>query len=207
MMKLYHNPYSQNARRVLSVLKHLGLQVEEHVIDLAKGQQKAPEFLAINPNGKVPALVDGDFHLWESNAIVQYLAEKAGSPLMPTDLRGRAEIARWSAWTNAHFGPAVATLTWERVFKPMFMKMTTDEAEVKKGLERFHAAAPVLNAHLERRKWLMGDQLTVADFTVAACLTYADAAGVPVADYPHVAHWMARMAELPAWQATQPKFG
>ena len=95
-MKLYMNPTSPNVRRVRLTAAVLGLQLEEKNLDLAKGEQKRPEFLAFNPNGAVPTLVDGDFVLTESRAIMQYLASrKPESGLLPHDERARADVTRW----------------------------------------------------------------------------------------------------------------
>jgi DNA-binding transcriptional ArsR family regulator len=92
---------SPNCRKVLAVANRTGTALEKVNVDLLKGEQRKPEFLAVNPMGRVPVLVDGDFRLWESNAIMQYLAGRAKSDLWPDDPRARADIARWQFWRRS----------------------------------------------------------------------------------------------------------
>ena len=102
-MKLYTSPFSSNARKPAMLAHLLPLQVELIVVDLAQGEQRRPPYLGFNPNGKVPTLVDGDFVLWESNAIMQYMAEQVpGTPLYPQAPRRRADVNRWLFWAATH---------------------------------------------------------------------------------------------------------
>ena len=131
-MKLYAIVGSPNSRKVLSVIHHLGIDVEIEYLDLFQGQHKTLEYTALNPNGMVPTLVDGDLNLWESNAIIQYLADKAGSDeLFPTDSKKRADVVRWQCWELAHFNQAFGTLAFESVAKPSFMDMPSNEAVIE----------------------------------------------------------------------------
>src|SRR5262245_36187395 len=103
-MKLYMNPMSPNVRRVRLTAAVLGLKLEEQALDFTKGEHKHPEYLALNPNGAVPTLVDGEFVLAESQAIMQYLASKQPeSGLLPLDEQVRADVTRWQFWDAAHF--------------------------------------------------------------------------------------------------------
>ncbi|MCA9665211.1 MAG: glutathione S-transferase family protein [Myxococcales bacterium] len=206
-MKLYVNPLSPNARKVIAVANHVKLDIDIEPVDLAKGQHKSPEYLALNPNGKVPTLVDGELKLWESNAIMQYMAGKAKSDLWPADDAKRADISRWQCWQLAHFGPPCAEITYERVVKPMLQQQPGDEDKVKAAEERFHQFAAVLNGALEGKKFLVGDAVTIADFTVASTLTYAAPARIPLDSYTHIKAWLARLDEVPAWKASAPKMG
>ena len=98
-MKLYFHPKSPNATAVLAVSYELGIALDLQEVNLPGGEQRQPAFLKINPNGKLPALQDGDFVLWESGAIIQYLAaQKPGNSLWPADNRVRADITRWQLW-------------------------------------------------------------------------------------------------------------
>ena len=109
-MKLYTLPNSPNSRKVVAVMHHLGLRPDIACLDFARGDLVEPAFLALNPNAMVPVLVDGDLTLWESNAINQYLVQKAGgSDLFPADPKVRADIARWQFWEQAHFNRAFGT--------------------------------------------------------------------------------------------------
>jgi glutathione S-transferase len=210
MMKLYYSPISLNARRAWAPLLHLGLkdQVEMVLVDFSKGEHMAPAYLAINPNHKVPTLVDGDYTLWESFAIALYLAEKTpGQTLWPDTPRGRADVMRWVSWHMNHFGPVVGTFNTEHVVKPFLFKTAADPAALAKAEKDFATFAPVLNHHLEQRSWLAGDRPTLADFYVAAALSYEPASKIPLDPYPHIQAWNRRMLELPAWAETAPKLG
>src|SRR6185436_9975580 len=152
MMKLYYNPLSLNARRAWAPMLHLGLQdqVELVLVDLGRGEHMTPAFLALNPNHKVPTLIDGDFVLWESIAIALYLAEKTpGQTLWPATARERADVMRWIGWHAIHFGPVVGTFNLEHVIRPLLFKQPTDTAAVAKAEKDLGTFAPVLDQHLE----------------------------------------------------------
>src|SRR5690349_13067765 len=117
-MRLYHHPMSTNARRAVMTAVHLGISIDLVVVDLGKGAQRAPEFLRLNPNGKVPVLDDDGFILTESHAIMQYLAEGTpGQTVYPADRRARADVNRWLFWSAHHFQPAVSIFNWENLVK------------------------------------------------------------------------------------------
>jgi glutathione S-transferase len=200
-VKLYHHPFSPNARRARLVAKHLGLAVEEVLVDLMAGAHRTPEYLALNPTGRVPTLVDGDFVLWESNAIASYLAE--GSDLAGKDRRERADILRWQCWGHAHWGPALGTLVMENVIKG-WRGGSPDAAKVAEGEQNVHANAKILEAHLAGRGWVVGDRFTLADVALAPQLAFMQPAKLPLDGYPNILAWFGRVQALPAWQATSP---
>ena len=206
-MKLYHHPMSPNCRKVLATAMHLGTDFEGHAINFKDGDLSKPEFLALNPNGKVPLLVDGDVTLWESNAIMAYLAGKTDTDLWPrTD--ARYDIMRWFNWEAAHWqAQGIAPVASERVFKPMMGGGPPDTARVEAGTEAFRRLATVLDGHLVGRAYLVGDTLTLADFAIGAGWTLAGAAQLPVADYPNIVRWGNALNEIPAWRETAPKMG
>jgi glutathione S-transferase len=157
-MKLYQFPISPNSRRVVAVLHHLHLDCELVALDLSKGEQMQADFLKLNPNHMIPTLVDGDFVLWESNAIMQYLCSKVpNNSLWPTNPRVQADISRWQFWQTGHFGSACSVFIFERVVKKLFMSAEPDLQEIAKGEERFHRFAQVLEQYLKGREWLVGD--------------------------------------------------
>lgn len=115
----------------------------------------------------VPTLVDGDLNLWESNAIIQYLADKAGcDELFPTDSKKRADVVRWQCWELAHFNQAFGTLAFESVAKPSFMEMPSNEAVIEWSQQQLIRFATVLNNHLDGRLFMVGDGLTLADYSM-----------------------------------------
>jgi glutathione S-transferase len=202
-MKLYMNKLSPNVRRVRLTAAVLGLELEEKSLDFSKGEHKSPEYLALNANGAIPTLVDGDFVLTESRAIMQYLAaKKPESGLLPKDERARADVTRWQFWDSSHWSPALGTLTFQKVLRPMMGLGEPDAAKVEEGLAGIRRFGAVLNARLEGKKFVVGDALTVADLTIAASLMYAKQTDVPLGDFPNVAQWFGRICELPAWGRT-----
>src|SRR5215831_4587319 len=137
-MKFYFFPPSPNVRKVNAVISHLDIKdIERKVVNLAKGEHRQPEYLAVNPNGKLPALADGNgMVLWESNAICQFLCEREGdTSLYPRDSRVRADIARWLFWDASSWGHAAEILTHENVRKPMMGIGEPDAERVKEGEE------------------------------------------------------------------------
>src|SRR5271166_1211650 len=202
-MKLYHNPLSPNVRRVRLTAAVLGLELEEKQLDFAKGEHKNPEYLALNPNGAVPTLVDGDFVLTESRAIMQYLAsKKPESGLLPRDEAARADVTRWQFWDAAHFSPPFAALAFEKFLKSMMGLGEPDSGKIQDALNNIRRFAAVLNKRLEGRQYLVGNALTVADLTVASSLMYAKQAEVPLAEFPNVSTWFSRISDMDAWKKT-----
>jgi glutathione S-transferase len=177
-MKLYTFMGSPNGRKVEAVIDHLGLDVEIEYRDFFGGELRSPDFVAINPNAMVPTLVDGAFTLWESNAIMQYLADKGGSDeLFPRDIQKRADIARWQFWEVAHFNNAFGTLAFETVVKPKYNIGETNHALVEIARTEIARFAPVLDRVLEGRRYLVGDRITIADYAVIKLESYRS--GVP----------------------------
>ena len=204
-MKLYVNLLSPNVRRVRLTAAVLGIQLEETKLDLAKNEQRSPEYLAINPNGAVPTLVDGDCILTESRAIMQYLAaKKPDAQLLPRDERARADVTRWQFWDSSHFSPQLGTLTFQRLLKPRFGMGEPDAGKVDEALTNFRRFGAVLNQRLDGKRHVVGDALTLADLTLASSLMYAKQTDVPLAEFPHVQAWFSRMADLDAWKQTNP---
>ena len=205
-MKIYHFPYSPNSRRVLAVAFHLGLEPELIKVDLGKGEQMCAEFLKLNPNHAIPVLVEGDFVLWESVAIMQYLANQVSSnTLWPVQPKAQADVSRWLCWSLAHWGPACGFFIFERLVKNMRKLGDPDPAELKKGEERMARYAPVLNDHLKGREWLCSGSVTLADFTVGSYLELAEAAHYPVKPYAEIWRWYRNIESLPEWQRSAPK--
>jgi glutathione S-transferase len=204
-VKLYVNLASPNVRRVRLTAAILGLQLEEKILDLSKGEQKSPEYLALNPNGAVPTLVDGTFVITESRAIMQYLAsKKPESGLLPRDEQARAEVTRWQFWDSSHFSPQLGTLSFQRVLKPMFGMGEPDASKVDEALTNFRRFAAVLSKQLDGKSYIVGDAVTLADLTLASSLMYVKQAQVPIDEFPIVQAWFARISDTDAWRKTSP---
>lgn len=201
-MKLHYGNLSSNSRRVRMTAKLLNLPLDEVSVDLRSPSARA-ELVKVNPNSKVPVLVDGDFVLWESVAIMQYFCDRTpGQTLYPTEPRARAEVNRWLSWAQAHWSPAVGAISWERVWKKLAIGEGPDEAHVKRNEAFFAQFAKVLDDHLAGRTWLAGDALTLADIAVAPPLMMTKLARLPVRPYANVQAWFSRLQELPVWKET-----
>jgi glutathione S-transferase len=200
-MKLHVTPPSPRAFKVVAVMHHLGLEPELAILDLVKGDQMKPEFIALNPNHRMPVLEDDGLVLWESNAIMQYLASKRPeSGLWPSDPVRQADVSRWQCWELAHWEPACATLLFERFVKQLLGQGDPDPNEVARGERQFHEFAQVLDQHLRGRDWLVGGATTLADFSVGCWLTCAQLGQYPVSGHREIGRWHRGLESLPAWQ-------
>lgn len=198
-MKLYYDE-TINPRKACAAARYLQAPVEIVRVHLARGEQRAPAFLALNPNGRVPVLQDGDLVLWEANAIMCHLSNVVGADLWPHDDRAQVEVQRWLSWDASHFTAHGGTLYFENLVKPAIGMGAPDAGLVEEATRQFALSAALLDAYLGHRRFLLGDQLTVADFAVGAALPYAKGAGIPLADFPAVARWHDRLNELEAWR-------
>jgi glutathione S-transferase len=203
-IELYVFPPSPRSFKVLAVANHLGIETRLHIVDLTKGEQHAPQFAALNPNERVPTMRDGDYVLWESNAIIQYLASrKPEAGLLPDDERKRLDVIRWQFWELAHWDPACAVFAFEYVAKPLVLRqMEPDMAALAKGTEAFHRVAKVLNGQLKGRSFILGETLTAADFSLGSAMNIAHIAHFPVESYGEILRWHGNLKALPAWQKT-----
>lgn len=150
-------------------------------------------------------LLDTAFTLWESNAIMQYLASRKTNTLWPEDPRTRADIARWQFWQVAHWHQGCGGFLWENLVKKLLLGVEPDPVALQQAEEAFHREAPVLDGHLANRQYLVNDVLTLADFSVGSYLHYAVSAALPPERYRNIRAWYARIETLPAWQETAPK--
>ncbi len=199
-MKLYSSPMSPNALRSRAVAFELGLEPEIVDVNIREGQNRTPDYLAINPNGKVPALVDGDVVLWESRAINGYLASlKPEAGLYPADPVSRALVEQWSNWQAIHLGPAMQKVAFERVLKPLFGRGEADEASIAGDLKTVAELLGILDAALAGKEWITG-QLSLADFALATTFQYRRPAQLGVENFPNVEAWIARLEARSSWQ-------
>ncbi|HEY8278463.1 MAG TPA: glutathione S-transferase family protein [Bdellovibrionota bacterium] len=204
-MKLYQNPMSPPCRRTLATAYHLNSPVELMTVQFHSPEMTGPDFMKMNPNGSVPILDDNGFHLWESFAIMQYLADKKGdTDFYPKDARKRADIHRWSAWGMCHFGPACGTIVWENYVKPMFSKDPVDAKALQEGTDDFHKYAKVLDSSLAGKKFVCGDTVTLADFMMGANLMYAAQGKLPWDSYKNIQSWYQRLESVDAWKKSTP---
>jgi glutathione S-transferase len=183
-MKLYTNLFSPNARKVHAVASELGIELETQTLDLRAGEQRTAEYLALNPNGKVPTLVDGDTVLWESNAIMCYLAGKGDTELWPKSAK-RYDILRWMFWESNHLTEALNRLFGQRFFN----RDNPDQGIIDRATKDFRKYAEVLDANLARNANVTGDTLTLADFAIGVCFGYIQPLELPVEGLDNIHRW------------------
>jgi glutathione S-transferase len=192
-MKLYQIPLSPNCQKVVALAHEVGVPLELAAVAIFKGEARTPAMLAKNPNGKLPILEDDDFVLWESTAMLAYIAAKAGqADLAPTTPRERAEVDRWTSWQGAHFGPAIRKVAFERIVKKLAGLGAPDEAAVKAGMEEFAVTASVLEQSLGTKEYVCG-RLTIADFALAPYAAVTASCGLDLGAYPKASAWLERM--------------
>ena len=205
-MKLLMHPASPNVRAVRVTAAHLDIPLECQLIDAMAGEQSLPDYLAINPNGLFPVLVDEDFVLWETVPIMQYIAAKRPrNALWPPDERRRADICRWQCWSLAHWSPALGVYIFENYFKRLKGMGEPNPEVLQNGEPNFHRFARVLNDQLKKTPYVAGDVLTLADLSAACCLMYSEPARIPLQRYSEIQEWLLRITALPAWQQTEPR--
>jgi glutathione S-transferase len=196
-VRLYYSDIL-SAARACAVAKYLNAPVSYVYLDFAHGDQQKADYLAINPNGKVPTLVKGERITWEADAVICQLSEDMGADLWPHDAR-QIEITRWFSWNQQHFTRAGGALYFENIVKKRFGIGAPDPAVVEEALGEFRRWAAVLNEHLKGRTWLVGDRITVADFSVAMVLPFAEEARLPLGEFANICRWHGRMNEIESW--------
>ena|SRR5579872_6113248 len=197
-MKLYYFP-TPNPQKVKFALIELGLDCEMITVDLAKGAHREPAFLALNPFGRVPVLVDGDLVLWESHAMLAYLGETTGR-LWPSAAAGRADALKWLFFLSQHMMTAAG-----EVALPLRSKLSGvayDEADVARGRKTLTAALPIVENQLARHRWVMGDAFSLVDCAYGPVFNVAEKAGFSFADYPKIGAYLGTIRQRPAWKAT-----
>lgn len=188
-MRLYTFTITPNNRKVEAYVKHFDLPIDIHHISFKDKEHLQDEFLAINPMAKVPALKDDDFNLWESNAILTYLATRfPETDTLPTDPRGRADADRWLHWQSCHLMPAMGALK------------TAEDRDFSK----LEPLLKILEQQLQGREYILG-KLSVVDFAIAAYLMTKMGRQLDYSDCPNLAAWRERMSEMKGFVETQVK--
>ena len=204
MFTLYTTPLSANGRKPLALSHALGLQPEIRLVNVYQGEGRTPVFLAQNPLGKIPVLVDGDFTLCESNAILVYIAEQhGGSRVWSAEPRARGDILRWLFWESSAWQPALSALLAPCVGHRLLPTVVpAPSAAPDWQSPQLTPLLAHLEAQLAGRAFLCGPELTIADLSVAGMTTYFRYAAFPSGAWPNLAAWLARIESLEAWKAS-----
>jgi glutathione S-transferase len=203
-LTLHEDPFSGNCYKIRLTAALLGLPVERRLYDITKGETRTPEFLReINANGRIPVLQIGSLaasrFLPESNAACWYLAE--GSSLIPRDRFDRADMLRWMFFEQYSHEPNVATLRFwlSKLGEANLNEFQRGQVAAKRSAG--DAALKLMDEHLVRQDWFVGNAATLADIALYAYTHVAEGGGFRLGDYPAVSAWLARVASLPGYVA------
>ena len=192
-MRLYDFHESGNGYKVRLLLSHLGLEYERVELDILKGETRTKDFLAINPNGRIPTLVLDDGRiLSESNAILYYLAQ--GSEYWPSDRFEQAQVLQWMGFEQYSHEPFIATVR----FWTFSGQLGEHDAELPERRAKGEAALDVMEQHLAREPFFVGGRYSIADIALYAYTHVADEGGYDLAPRPAIRDWIARVAAQPA---------
>lgn len=201
-MKVYGDPGSGSTRRVFATLYHVGADFDFQLIDLFKGENRTAEFLAMNPNGAIPVFVDDDLVLYEASAINLHLVDKFGSDLLPLGPNRRLTL-QWMFWAAEHWRQGPPVLFNER-FAKVVMGIPPDQRAIENAEASIRKFAAILDGHLEDRRYVVGDKVTLADFDLAATFTHLSRTHPPYPEFRNVMSWHQRLLdEVPAWSRTR----
>lgn len=201
MLTLYHNPFSQHARRVAALLEETNIPYKSMRVALNEGAHMEADYLAVNPNHQVPTLIDGDVKIHESNAILRYLCRKHElSHWYPTDLAVRASVDQWLDWNQCRLSRPVIDIVLNKVFAGP----DADGEAISRGEQNMIELSAILGAGLEGSDFLAGVSPTIADLSVASNVSQLQLADA-VPDHPAIRAWYQRVCDIPGFKKTLPK--
>ena len=199
-IKIWGRANSVNVQKVLWCLRELDLNFERIDAGMAFGRNHDPEYLAMNPNGRVPTLVDGDFVLWESNSIMRYLvlAYGKGSAVYPEGAKHRAGVERWLDWTLSTLQPVDRPVFWALVRTPVEQR---DMAQIQKDADAEAREWHIVDSALSTRRFIEGDDFTIADIALGAyARRWFGVEGICKPHLPHLERWFAQFAQRRGFQ-------
>ncbi|HTR62909.1 MAG TPA: glutathione S-transferase family protein, partial [Candidatus Binataceae bacterium] len=189
-----------NPQKVRFAINELGIECETVPVDLIQAEQRKPEFLALNPFGRVPVLVDGDLVLWESHAILAYLGDKTGR-LWPTSVAGRADALRWMFFLTSAIGPAATEVAFNRIAVKL-RGGTPDEAAIERGEKGLVAPLQVIEQRLGANKWMLGADFSLVDCDYGPTFNVLEKAAFNFGDFPRTRAYLEAIRARRAWQET-----
>jgi glutathione S-transferase len=198
-LKIWGRANSVNVQKVLWCLRELDLAYERIDAGMAFGRNTEPDYLAMNPNGRVPTMVDGDFVLWESNSVMRYLALAygQGSQIYPQAPKARAGVDRWLDWTLSTLQPVDRPVFWALVRTPVAQR---DMAAIQKDADAEAVQWRIVDAQLATRRFIEGDQFTLADVAIGAyARRWFGVEGIRKPQLPQLERWFAELASRPGF--------
>jgi len=206
MLNIYGHFLSMPTNKVRLCVSYLGLPHDYHHVDLQKGEHQTPEYLAINPAGRVPAIDDDGFLLSQSDAICKYMCGLSGpSSFYPDDIHKQAKINQWIDFTTQHVLAAMGRVFFNRVVAKL-LGQEPDEASVKTGMDMLARDLPMFEAKLARHDFVIGEKITLADITLAAALEPSEMCGVDLTPYKAITKWRAAIMEREFYKRVHARF-
>lgn len=192
MIKLYDFELSGNCHKIRLMLSMLGLEHELVPVDLKSGEQKSPAYLKLNPLGKVPVLTDGDVVIWDSQAILVYLARRyGGNDWLPSEPEQMSKIVQWLSTAANEINNGLATVRRHFIFnRPVDLESANQISD---------QTLQILDQHLQQRDWLECDRITIADIACFPYVGLASDAKIDLKPYPNVVAWIDRIKRLPGY--------
>lgn len=194
MLKIYGANLSSPANKVRMTANYLEIPYEYVRVNLRGGEHRTAEFLKLHPAGKVPVIDDEGFVLFESDAIVKYLAVSRHSPIYPDGVKERALVDQWMNFATIHVGGAMGKVLYNRVFAPV-IKVPVDENSLEDGQKFLSRFLPVVDRQLAASAFLAANTFTLADIVLLATIDPAEAAGIDVTPYTHIVKWRGELKQ------------
>jgi glutathione S-transferase len=206
MLKIYGSDLSSPANKVRFAANALNLQSEYIKVNLREGEQRKEWFLKLNPASKIPVIDDNGFVLFESNAIIRYLADKINSPLYPKELKDRAVVDQWIDFGSMHVGLAMSKVLYNRVFYKLRGE-SVDERSLQDGLEFLKKFLPVVDEQLAKNNYIAGKNFTIADINLLALLDPSEIAQVDIKSYNHLNIWRSGLRQKEFYTSVHKEYG
>jgi len=192
MLHIYGSSLSSPTNKVRYTANYLQIPHEYHPVNLGAGEHRKPEFLKINPIGKIPAIDDDGFKLAESNAIIRYLADKHQSPLYPRDLQQRALVDQWIDYASVHVMVALGKIMYNTYFYK-FGGAALDERSLQDGKHFIGICLPIVEQQLSQSTYIAGEKISLADLVMLAALDVSETVNIDLSVYPHIVAWRKKL--------------
>ena len=206
MLTIYGSDLSGPAIKVRLTANLLGIEHKWHPVNLREGEHKQEWFLKLNPVGKIPAIDDNGFHLFESNAICRYLCDNNNSALYPKDVQKRATIDQWIDYASFHIGANFMPVVYNRVFAPI-RGIPVNEKAITDGLEFLKQYFPLIEKQLTLHKYVVSQEISLADIVLFALLEPAEMAHIDLGVYPKIAAWRTELKKQPFYAKSYKEYG
>lgn len=198
MLRILGRPNSYNTQKVLWLLDEIALPFSLELYGMEHGGNKTPAYLSLNPNGLVPTLIEDDFVLWESNAILRYLAEKyGGGRVIPADLRERARGERWMDWTLTTLNPAIRPVFWGLIRGKLEPR---DPAQIKDDVKKLNDVLAIFDRYLGETPYAGGASFSICDIPAGIQVYRFFTLAIERRALPNLEAWYRRLTERPAYR-------